>query len=103
MTGVAGVVGNVGAGVILQLTDPTGLFVVFAVLAAAVLIATAWCTPSIAGHQQRLDPVGTLLLIAALVSRARRDHRGAVARLGIRARARRAGGRRGAAGGVRRL
>jgi EmrB/QacA subfamily drug resistance transporter len=67
MTGVGGVVGNVGAGVILQLTDPTGLFVVFAVAAAAVLIATAWCTPSIAGHQQRLDPIGTLLLIAALV------------------------------------
>jgi EmrB/QacA subfamily drug resistance transporter len=68
MTGVAGVFGNIGAGVVLQLTDPTGLFVVYAVLAAAVLAATAWCTPSITGHKHRLDPVGTVLLIAALVS-----------------------------------
>jgi MFS family permease len=67
MTGVAGVFGNVGAGVILQLTDPTGLFVVFGVLAAAVLAATAWCTPSIVAHKNRLDPVGTVLLVAALV------------------------------------
>ena len=67
MTGVGGVFGNIGAGVILQLTDPVGLFVVFAVLAAAVLVATAWCTPTIAGHANRLDPIGTALLIAALV------------------------------------
>jgi EmrB/QacA subfamily drug resistance transporter len=68
MTGVAGVFGNIGAGVILQLTDPTGLFVVFAVLAAVVLAATAWCTPSIPAHRHRLDPIGTVLLIVALVS-----------------------------------
>jgi MFS family permease len=67
MTGVGGVFGNLGAGVILQLSDPVGMFIVFAVLAGAVLVATAWTTPSIAGHQQRLDPIGTGLLIAALV------------------------------------
>jgi EmrB/QacA subfamily drug resistance transporter len=68
MTGVAGVFGNVAAGVILQLTDPTGMFLVFGAIAAVVLAATAWSTPSIAGHDHRLDPVGTLLLILALVS-----------------------------------
>jgi EmrB/QacA subfamily drug resistance transporter len=68
MTGIAGVFGNIGAGAILQLTDPTGLFVVFGVLAAAVLAATAWFTPSIPAHKHRLDPIGTVLLIVALVS-----------------------------------
>jgi EmrB/QacA subfamily drug resistance transporter len=68
MTGVAGVFGNIGAGVILQLTDPTGMFLVFAAIAAVVLAATAWCTPSIPSHAHRLDPIGTLLLILALVS-----------------------------------
>lgn len=67
MTGVGGVFGNVGAGVVLQLTDPAGMFVVFAVLAAAVLAATAWCTPAIPGHGRRLDPAGTVLLVVALV------------------------------------
>ena len=68
MTGVAGVFGNFGAGVILQLTDPTGMFLVFAVIAAAVLAASAWWTPSIPSHAHRLDPIGTLVLILALVS-----------------------------------
>jgi hypothetical protein len=44
------------------------MFLVFAVIAAAVLAATAWCTPSIPSHAHRLDPLGTLLLILALVS-----------------------------------
>src|ERR1700744_4706444 len=68
MTGVAGVCGNIGAGIILQLTDPAGMFVVFAVIGAAVLAAAWWFTPSIPGHAHRLDPVGTLLLILALVA-----------------------------------
>jgi EmrB/QacA subfamily drug resistance transporter len=68
MTGVAGVCGNLGAGVILQLTDPTGMFLVFAAVGAVVLAATAWWTPSIPGHDHRLDPGGTLLLVVALVS-----------------------------------
>src|ERR1700744_3935759 len=68
MTGVAGVCGNVGAGIILQLTDPAGMFLVFAAFGAAVLAAAWWFTPSIPGHEHRLDPLGTLLLIVALVS-----------------------------------
>lgn len=68
MTGVGGVVGNVGAGVVLDVGSVDLLFVVFAAVAAVAAIGTRFLTPAIAGHDLRQDPVGIALVATAMVA-----------------------------------
>lgn len=63
-TGVAGVVGNVGGGLILQYLSWQALFLTVAPLAVALAAAAALVAPRGERHPARLDLVGALLLTA---------------------------------------
>jgi EmrB/QacA subfamily drug resistance transporter len=67
MSGVGGVVGNIGAGVILQLSSAAGLFAAFALVGLACAGLTAAVTPKTPARDRPQDPLGSLLLIAGLV------------------------------------
>ncbi|MEU1203958.1 MFS transporter [Nocardia sp. NPDC005825] len=68
MTGIGGVLGNVGGGAVLSGGSWRWLFVAAAPLAAVLAALVAWVAPVSARHDRRLDPVGTVLLVAASVA-----------------------------------
>lgn len=66
-TGAAGVIGNIGGGLVLQYTSWRGLFWAAAPLALVILLVTARLTPTIARHPSPLDLPGSGLLIAGFL------------------------------------
>ncbi|WP_433673124.1 MFS transporter [Nocardia sp. CA-136227] len=68
MTGIGGVLGNVGGGAVLSGGSWRWLFVAAAPLAGVLAALVAWVAPVSGRHDRRLDPVGTVLLVAASVA-----------------------------------
>ncbi|WP_433594455.1 MFS transporter [Nocardia sp. CA-145437] len=68
MTGIGGVLGNVGGGAVLSGGSWRWLFVAAAPLAGLLAGLVAWIAPVSGRHDRRLDPVGTVLLVAASVA-----------------------------------
>ncbi|MFE5286152.1 MFS transporter [Nocardia sp. NPDC056611] len=68
MTGIGGVLGNVGGGAVLSGGSWRWLFVAAAPLAGVLAGLVAWIAPVSGRHDRRLDPVGTVLLVAASVA-----------------------------------
>ncbi|MEU1426596.1 MFS transporter [Nocardia sp. NPDC005746] len=68
MTGIGGVLGNVGGGAVLSGGSWRWLFVAAAPLAGALAVLVAWVAPVSGRHDRRLDPMGTVLLVAASVA-----------------------------------
>ena len=66
-TGAAGVVGNIGGGLVLQYTSWRGLFWIAAPIALAMLLLATRLAPTIARHPSPLDLPGSGLLIAAFL------------------------------------
>ncbi|WP_129840088.1 MFS transporter [Streptomyces sp. RFCAC02] len=67
-TGVAGMVGNLGGGLVLQYLPWRGLFWCAAPVAAVLLVLTARLAPPGERHPADADPIGTLLLCAGFVA-----------------------------------
>ncbi|WP_206681698.1 MFS transporter [Actinomadura sp. J1-007] len=65
-TGVAGAVGNLGGGAVLQWLPWQALFLAGAAAAIALLALVAWLSPRGERHPANLDLVGAALLTAAL-------------------------------------
>ena len=68
MTGIGGVVGNVGGGAVLATGSWRWLFAVAVPVALLLVGFVARIAPVSGRHNRRLDPVGTLLLTAASVA-----------------------------------
>ncbi|MEV0465044.1 MFS transporter [Nocardia tengchongensis] len=68
MTGIGGVLGNVGGGAVLSGGSWRWLFVAGAPMALGLAALVGWVAPVSARHDRRLDPIGTLLLVAASVA-----------------------------------
>jgi EmrB/QacA subfamily drug resistance transporter len=67
-TGVAGILGNVGGGVVLEYLSWRSLFWVIAPIALVLLAASAWLAPAGERHPADLDPTGSVLLTLGFVS-----------------------------------
>lgn len=65
-TGAAGALGNLGGGLILQWLPWQGLFLLFGPLALVLAVAVARVAPRGERHAANLDPVGAVLLTAAV-------------------------------------
>ncbi|HEV7752707.1 MAG TPA: MFS transporter [Baekduia sp.] len=63
-TGAAGVVGNVGGGVVLEYLTWPWLFVSVALLITVLGLLTAWVAPRGERHSAALDPGGSAMLVA---------------------------------------
>ncbi|MEU8896122.1 MFS transporter [Nocardia sp. NPDC048505] len=68
MTGIGGVLGNVGGGALLTGGSWRWLFAAAVPLALVLAALSAVIAPVSARHDRRLDPIGTLLLVAASVA-----------------------------------
>ncbi|MCM6777133.1 MFS transporter [Nocardia sp. CDC159] len=68
MTGIGGVVGNVGGGAVLSGGSWRWLFVAAVPIALALVALVAWIAPVSPRHDHGLDLLGTLLLIGASVA-----------------------------------
>ncbi|MCP2261185.1 drug resistance transporter, EmrB/QacA subfamily [Streptoalloteichus tenebrarius] len=68
MSGIGGVAGNVLGGVVLQYADWRVLFAVAAPLALVGMALVAVTAPRVPRHEQPLDPVGVVLLVAAVLA-----------------------------------
>jgi EmrB/QacA subfamily drug resistance transporter len=67
-TGAAGALGNLGGGLVLQWLPWQGLFLVMGPLALVLAVAVLRTAPRGERHPTRLDPVGAVLLTAAVFS-----------------------------------
>ncbi len=68
MTGIGGVAGNVGGGAVLTSGSWRWLFVAAIPIAVGLAALTARIAPVSSRHDRRLDPVGSVLLVAASVA-----------------------------------
>ncbi|MEV0062165.1 MFS transporter [Nocardia sp. NPDC050718] len=68
MTGIGGVVGNVGGGAILSGGSWRWLFVAVVPIALVLVVLVALFAPVSPRHDRRLDPLGTALLVGASVA-----------------------------------
>lgn len=68
MTGIGGVVGNVGGGVVLSSGSWRWLFAAAVVVALVLSALVAVAAPVSSRHDHRLDPLGAALLVAASVA-----------------------------------
>ncbi|WP_433891141.1 MFS transporter [Streptomyces sp. CA-111067] len=68
MTGIGGVIGNVGGGAVLSGGSWRWLFAAAVPIALLLAALTARIVPVSARHDRRLDPVGALLLVGACVA-----------------------------------
>jgi MFS family permease len=68
MTGIGGVAGNVGGGVVLSGGSWRWLFGTAVPLALILCACVARVTPVSARHEHRMDPIGAVLLVAASVA-----------------------------------
>jgi EmrB/QacA subfamily drug resistance transporter len=65
-TGAAGALGNLGGGLVLQWLPWQGLFLLFGPLALVLAVAVARIAPRGERHPANLDPIGAILLTAAV-------------------------------------
>lgn len=68
MTGIGGVLGNVGGGLVLTTGSWRWLFAAVVPLALVTAALVARAAPVSSRHDRRLDPLGTVLLVAASVA-----------------------------------
>lgn len=68
MTGIGGVVGNVGGGVILSGGSWRWLFAAAVPIALLLAVLVGWIAPVSPRHDRRLDPLGAVLLVGASVA-----------------------------------
>jgi MFS family permease len=68
MTGIGGVVGNIGGGAVLSSGSWRWLFGAAVAVTLVLAALTARDAPVSSRHDRRLDPVGTVLLVAASVA-----------------------------------
>lgn len=68
MTGIGGVLGNVGGGAVLSGGSWRWLFIAAVPISLLLAGLVGWIAPVSGRHDRRLDPVGTVLLVAASVA-----------------------------------
>ncbi|MFF5204735.1 MFS transporter [Streptosporangium sp. NPDC000396] len=67
-TGVAGIIGNVGGGLVLEYLPWQALFLTPVPIAAALALLAARVAPAVPRHPADLDPAGSALLVVASVA-----------------------------------
>ena len=68
MSGIGGVIGNVGGGLLMTTGDWRLLFVAVALIAAGCATWVAVAVPRTGRHSRALDPAGTVTFVAAIVA-----------------------------------